>query len=160
MDQTSSYFSRIIKLADEGNTLDIMNLAFSRALDRGLCRCLLNSFHSGWREAGITGIPPGRDKGVMLSVYLGQALSGSFIQYHNTWQGRGYCSHFRREVALREVKYLISGRTGSATELMVGVRSALVQTSALSPRGRNTSLLGSHGNYLEMEQHSRLGQER
>lgn len=40
------FFSRIIKLTDEGNTLDIMNLAFSRALDRGLCR-LLNVFHSG-----------------------------------------------------------------------------------------------------------------
>lgn len=37
--QTSSFFSRIIKLADEGNTLDVMNLAFSGALSRGLCRC-------------------------------------------------------------------------------------------------------------------------
>lgn len=43
----SSFFSRIIKLVVERNTLDIMNLAFSRALDRGLHRCLLNSFHPG-----------------------------------------------------------------------------------------------------------------
>lgn len=41
------FFSRIIKLADEGNTLGVMNLAVSGALDRGLCRGLLNTFRPG-----------------------------------------------------------------------------------------------------------------
>ena len=35
--QTSSFFSRIIKLADEGNTLDVMNIAFCRATSMGVC---------------------------------------------------------------------------------------------------------------------------
>lgn len=58
--QTSSFFSRIIKLADEGNTLDIMNLAFSRALDRGLHEFWLNSSHSGLEGSWHGWDPPQR----------------------------------------------------------------------------------------------------
>lgn len=86
MGQTSSFFSGIIKLADEGNTLDVMNLAFSRALDRGLCRCWINSCYFGcggsWRAWGFqhNSSLPGKDSGRVGSVSIGARPSlGHFI---------------------------------------------------------------------------------
>lgn len=53
-----------------------MNLAFSRALDRGLHRCLLNSFHPGLEGAGIARLPSARvGVGVIFNELLAKALS-------------------------------------------------------------------------------------
>ena len=76
--QMCSFFSRIIKLADERNTLDIMNLAFSRALERGLHRCLLNSLCAGLEKSWHHGDPPWEGLGtrrVRFHEHPGQARS-------------------------------------------------------------------------------------
>lgn len=70
MGQTSSFFSGIIKLVDEGNTLDVMNLAFSRALDRGLCRRWINSCHLDMEGAGMSGVSNTR------TIFLGRTQVG------------------------------------------------------------------------------------
>lgn len=76
--QMSSFFSRIIKLADEGNTLDIMSLAFSRALNGGLRRCLLNPFHTGLEKSWRHWDPQEEGLGTeraMFNEHLGLALA-------------------------------------------------------------------------------------
>lgn len=78
--QTSSFFSGIIKLADEGNTLDVMNLAFSRALDRGLCRCRINP------------------------CCLDMACLGSPAQVQSSWEGLRwgeFCEHLGQALSWR-----------------------------------------------------------
>lgn len=55
----SSFFSRIIKLANERNTLDIMNLAFSRAVIEGCTDvCLIHPSRVGGKLSSL-GSPVG-----------------------------------------------------------------------------------------------------
>lgn len=88
MGQTSSFFGGIIKLADEGNTLDVMNLAFSRALDRGLCRHWINSRRLDMEGAGMSGVSNAR------AIFLGRTQVGSVTQGE-------FCDHLGQDFSLR-----------------------------------------------------------
>lgn len=88
MGQTSSFFGGIIKLADEGNTLDVMNLAFSRALDRGLCRHWINSRCLDMEGAGMSGVSNAR------AIFLGRTQVGSVTQGE-------FCDHLGQDFSLR-----------------------------------------------------------
>lgn len=88
MGQTSSFFGRIIKLADEGNTLDVMNLAFSSALDRGLCRRWIKSCRLDMEGAGMSGVSNTR------AIFLGRNQVGSVTQGE-------FCDHLGQDLSLR-----------------------------------------------------------